>query len=212
MNNRHQKRRKLTPGTEMLESRELLNGHFPHHSFVHVAQVSPHSAGQIKGTLTGQSPYIGQSTSNNVYVGIDTYTASGNTNRGSATVTGQDSDNSELINPTTYSNTYYGGNWNLTLSNGSSLAVAYVGIPWHVHDGQVLLFNGSSLAVAYVGSGPSPVALGHYSERFTGEAIGTSGALAGHMYSFTAKVTGDITAINGNNEQSTVTIKFTLKG
>jgi hypothetical protein len=185
MNGEYQKRRRFSPGAELLEGRQLLNAHLPAaphatalHAAVHVAAASTHAPRQITGTLTGLAPYT--ATSADGLAGTDSYTASGKTSFGSGSITGVDSFTSTLKNAKTYNDIYYGGDLTLTLGNGSTVAISYVG------------------------SGRSPTVNGPYSLTVHGEAVGTSGSLRGHFYSFTATEVG-------NEIDSSVRIKFTLK-
>jgi hypothetical protein len=185
MNGGYQNRRRLSLGAELLEGRQLLNAHLPaavhataHHAPVHATAASTHTPHQIAGTLTGQATYT--TTLANGLAGTDSYTAGGKTNVGSGSITGADAFVSTLKNAKTYNDIYYDGNLTLTLGNGSTVAISYVG------------------------SGQSPTANGPYSLTVKGEAIGTSGSLMGHMYSFTATE-------SGNEVDSSVKIKFSLK-
>ncbi len=162
---RHDRRRsKLVVGSELLESRELLNAHMPHHDFAHVAKVAMSSHMQISGTLNGTSPYTTDPT--NPEAGGDSYAMSGNTSAGQATVSGTDDWMGLAKNATTETDAYYGGDWTMTLSNGSMIAITYVG------------------------TGKYPVTSGPWTLHAHGEAIGISGSLTGHEFSFTANSSG----------------------
>jgi hypothetical protein len=186
MNNSRRSRIRLSIGTESLESRNLMNAHLPLHPAAHVAALAttpahtnfkaPH---QLSGTVTGLSTY----TTNplNANQGYDTYVASTPTAHGVAKYIGTDSFTSTLSNPTTFNDTYFNG-----------FTVLY-------------LADGNNLSISYVGNGKSPAsANGNYTASFKGEAIGIDGPLTGHVYHFTAKLTG-------NETTSAVSIKFSLK-
>jgi hypothetical protein len=191
------KRRQREFGAEFLETRQLLNAHVPHSPAVQVAAASSHAIHQhapavhaaatapkvihqISGTLTGQGVYTEDTV--NTALGTDTYSVTGKTNHGVVTLASQDSVNSPLVTATTYHDVYYGGDATLTLQDGSTIAISYIG------------------------SGHSSSLNGKYTATFKGVATGSSGAELGQQYSFTASVVGN----SANN--NAVTIKFSLKG
>jgi hypothetical protein len=184
MSTPRKKMRPISIGTELLESRQLLNAHLPHHPAAHVASVATHAIHQISGTLTGTSTYVENTDSTSLLAfGTDTYSLSGKTNHGAVVFTSQDSVISDTTSPTTFRDTYYGGNATLTLSDGSTVAIAYVASGHSSTDNA-------------------------YTATYQGKAIGTSGAEKGHVYSFTAsiKAVAQPSLVDQN-----VTFKFALK-
>ena len=119
------KRRNAVIGNELLESRELLNAHFPRTTVVHVDSVHDAAVRTITGTLSGNSEFFPKPS--NPLVGSDTYNASGQSTLGAASVKGSDQVFSAFTSKTTYKDTYKTGKWTLTLGNGSTLVVAYGG-------------------------------------------------------------------------------------
>jgi hypothetical protein len=193
MNRSCRSRRQPTIGAEFLESRHLLTAHVTHHPAVHVAATPaplkplvppkppapPKAPHEIAGTLVGLE--TGTSNPNNSIQGYDTYSASASTKSGTATYFGTDAYTSTMISPSTYEDTYF---------NGTTV---------------LYLAGGNDVSINYVGKGPYPAAdTGPFSATLKGEAIGITGALTGHAYSFTATLEGD--AVTG-----AVAIKFTLK-
>lgn len=194
LNSHHRARRRPLIEAEALESRHLLNAHVPHHPAAHVSQHStshvtaeatkssaptkaPHV---ISGTLTGIGP--GTANPSNSNQGIDTYYATAKTKNGVATYYGTDGFTSTPINATSVKDTYF---------NGSTV---------------LYLAGNNEVAINYVGHGPYPTqSHGSYSASFTGEAIGITGSVTGHVYSFKATLKGDAAT-------NDISIKFTLKG
>ncbi len=178
---RHARRRsRLVLGSELLESRELLNAHMPHHDFAHVAKVATPSHMQINGTLSGTAPFTTDPTNPNA--GADSYFLSGSSSTGATAATGTDSWMGYPVSSSTYKDLYYGGSWTMTLGNGSTVAISYVG------------------------SGKEPISGGPWTSSVAGRAIGTSGSLVGHAFAFTAKVSG-----NSDSANDPLTLHFKLK-
>jgi hypothetical protein len=163
------RRSKFVLGSELLESRELLNAHLPHHEFAHVEKQATSSHIRITGTLSGTATYT--TDPSNPDAGADSYSLSGSTTGGPATVTGTDSRVEYGITPSSFKDAYYAGNWTMSLGNGSTLAIAYIG------------------------TDTEPTGNGPYTSHLKGEAVGTSGPLLGQMFSFTAK--GSVSTANG---------------
>lgn len=207
MNSHRRVRRRASVVAESLEARNLLNAHVPSHPAAHVAHIAalpsptpppistkppkplpppplhppkaPKAPHEISGTVTGLSTYT--LNPNNGNQGYDVYNASAPAKGGVAEYIGTDSFTSRPISPTTYSDTYFNG-----------FTVLY-------------LAGNNDVSISYVGTGHSPVQNnGNYTATLTGEAIGITGFLTGHEYSFKATVAG-------NETTDAVTIKFTLK-
>jgi hypothetical protein len=189
VNHSHQSRRRPLLGVDFLESRNLLNAHLPHPATVHVAAhvkteaapvpPAPKAPHEISGTLTGIQSYT--LNPNNANQGYDTYSATAPAKGGLVKYYGTDSYTSVQVSPSTFQDTYFNGFTVLSLAGGNDISISYAG------------------------KGPYPASdIGAFSATLKGEAIGITGALTGHAYSFTAKMTGD--AATGD-----VTIKFTMK-
>jgi hypothetical protein len=181
--NQLSRRTRIRPsiGAESLESRHLLNAHVPHQPAVHVAAApkAPKPHHEISGTLTGVSPFT--LNPNNSNQGYDTYSATAPTKNGVAQYFGTDAFTSTPVSATQDHDTYFNGSTVLYLAGNNDISISYVGVGTY----------------PLSGSGP-------YTETFKGEAIGITGSLEGHEYSFNANLTG-------NADTDAVKIKFTLK-
>jgi hypothetical protein len=155
-------RRQLRPECrfDKLESRELMSAGLSRPHIAHVAQIGPRRPRVITGTLNGVSSYTGDLT------GSDTYGLAGRTSAGQVGIAGTDTFSSTLMNPSTYRDLYYAGAWTMTMSNGSTVQIAYSG------------------------AGNSSSTSGQFFENLKGTAIGVSGALMGKRFSFIGTASG----------------------
>jgi hypothetical protein len=95
-------------------------------------------------------------------------------------IAGTDTFSSVLATPSTYRDYYYAGSWTMTMSNGSTVQIAYTG------------------------AGPRSAGDGSFIENLKGTAIGISGALTGKRFSFSGTASGP-----GTTPSTTLKFKLT---
>jgi len=190
MNDSNRKRRNVVLGTDLLESRALLNAHLPQSPIVHVASLHAEASKTkpITGTLSGTQTFDAPSASNppGPLGPALTFSASGSSTVGTVTLTARSHDQVTLLNNrTTVKSTYPDGSGTLKLGDGSTLTLTY---------------TGTRVNQTTVVGKPTPRATYSYKGKATVE----SGTNSGRVYKFTASGSGLVT-------NPTQTLHFTLK-
>jgi hypothetical protein len=166
MNDSNRKRRNVVLGTDLLESRALLNAHLPHSPMVHVSSLHAETSAPkpITGTLTLTSQTYGPASFGDFTV---TVSASGSSTVGSASLSASYLVHDVASKPNVLvKQALKNGTGTLTLGNGSTLALKFSGTREAFLRVQPHTATFSLKGTATVQSGPNQ---GHV-EKFTASA------------------------------------------